>query len=77
MFKKEKIWTTLSAILGFVLLALVVFGVISGEQKEVLKNAWDALVAVIPGGDLTLIIGAVLVFVQQIVLIFVKDPKKE
>jgi hypothetical protein len=75
MFKKEKIWTTLSAIFGFVLLGLVVFGVITGEQKQLLHDSWDAVVAVIPGGDATVIIGAVLLFVQQIVLVFVKDPK--
>lgn len=75
MFSKEKIWTTISAIVGFVLMALVVFGVIDATQKDSLKQAWDAVVGAIPGGDWTIIVGAVLIFLQQIVLIFVKDPK--
>lgn len=75
MFKKDKIWTTISSIIGFVLMALVVFGVITADEKSALHNAWMAIVAAIPGGDWTVIVGLVLVFVQQIVLIFTKDPK--
>ena len=74
MFKKDKIWTTLSSIVGFVLMALVMFGVIGADEKESIKAAWDSIVAAIPGGDWTLITGAVLVLLQQIVLIFTKDP---
>jgi isopentenyl diphosphate isomerase/L-lactate dehydrogenase-like FMN-dependent dehydrogenase len=77
MFNKEKIWTTLSAIVGFVLLALVLFGIITADEKNALKTAWDAVVAAIPGGDWTVVASLVLVLVQQIVLIFVKDPKPE
>lgn len=76
MFSKDKIWTTISSIVGFVLMALVMFGVIGADQKEALKAAWDAIVTAIPGGDWTVIVGAVLIFLQQIVLIFTKDPAK-
>jgi len=75
MFSKEKIWTTLSAIVGFVLFALVLFGVITADEKNALKEAWDALMAVIPGGDFTAIVGVVLLLIQQIVMVVVKDPK--
>jgi uncharacterized membrane protein YbhN (UPF0104 family) len=75
MFSKEKIWTTISSIVGFVLMALVVFGVISADQKTALHDSWQAIVTAIPGGDWTVIVGLVLVFIQQIVLIFTKDPK--
>lgn len=77
MFKKEKIWTTISAIVGFVLMTLVLFGVINADEKNALKTAWDAVVLAIPGGDWTVIVGLVLVLVQQIVLIFTKDPKPD
>jgi hypothetical protein len=77
MFAKDKIWTTISSLVGFILMALVVFGVISADQKTALHDAWTAIVAAIPGGDWTVIVGMVLVFIQQIVLIFTKDPKPQ
>jgi len=75
MLKKDKIWTTLSAIVGFILMALMVFGIISADEKSALNQAWQTIVAAIPGGDWTVILGAGLVFVQQIIMIIVKDPK--
>lgn len=75
MFSKDKIWTTISSIVGFVLMVLVLFGVISADQKQALHDAWQSIVAAIPGGDWTVITGLVLVLLQQIVLIFTKDPK--
>ena len=77
IFSKGGLWTTLSALVGLVLMALVLFGVISGEEKDSLKSAWDSLVLAIPGGDATIIISTVVVVIQQIVLLFVKDPVKE
>jgi hypothetical protein len=75
MFDKEHIWTTLTSIIGFILAALVIFGVIGAEEKEVLRDAWDTIAAAIPGGDFTTIFGAVVAFVMLIVGLFTKDPK--
>jgi len=75
MFKKDKIWTTISSIVGFILMALVLFGVIGSDEKQMIQAAWNDIIAAIPGGDWTVIAGAVLVLIQQIVLIFTKDPK--
>jgi len=77
MFKKDKIWTTITAIVGFVLLALVAFGVITSDEKQMIQGAWNDLMAAIPGGDVTVIIGLALVLIQQIVLLFTKDPKPD
>ena len=75
MFAKEKIWTTISSIVGFVLMSLVLFGVITADEKNALKEAWEAVVGSIPGGDWTVIVTGVLFLIQQVVMIFVKDPK--
>jgi hypothetical protein len=77
MFDKEHIWTTLTSLIGFLLAGLVIFGIISADDKEALKNAWDAIVAAIPGGDFTTILGTVVAFIMLIVGLFAKDPKPE
>ena len=75
MFDKEHIWTTLGSIVGIILFGLMVIGVISATEKDALKQAWDAIAAVIPGGDFTAIAGAVMAMIMVIIGLFTKDPK--
>lgn len=77
MFKKEGIWTTISAIIGILLMALVAFGVITSSEKELLQAAWQQVNDAIGVGGTAAILAAALYFIQQIILVFVKDPKKD
>ena len=75
VFSKQGIATTIMSIVGIILMLLVGVGLVTADQSEAIRTALQSLFDAIPGGQFTVIFLAALAVIQQVVMLFTKDPK--
>jgi len=69
--------TTLFGVISVLLFCLVNFGVISPDQREAINEGVNQVITSTEGGSVATIISNVMLVAGNLLLLFLKDPKKE